>query len=153
MALHRLYRTLVVLAVGLLLLALASAATFCYLGGYWENWSPLDRISGPQRFRQFVARPIPSSIYDIRGGYSGWPQGEVATYFHFHGDIEANAFLRNWQELTLYDSTAPFVPHLLVIGANRVYMQPATEGYRYLLISETSHRGILYIPWLSPDFS
>lgn len=144
MAARRSFITLLLIAT--LLLATAAVASFISVNNYWENWPLLDRISGRHRFAQFVANPIPDTVYDIHGGRSGPPRHEIDTYFRYYGDIETNAFLGDWQELTAYDSTAAFLPQMLSIGANRVYLQPADDGYRYLLISESRHKGILYIP-------
>lgn len=62
---------------------MAAMGAFIVLGGYWENMAFLDRLSGPWRFREFVASPIPMSVHDVRGGYSGFPFGKIRTVFAF----------------------------------------------------------------------
>jgi hypothetical protein len=134
------------LAAVFVLVLLGAGFAFVALRTGWENWPLLERISGPLRFAEFVATPVPDTIYEIRGGYTAPPGRELVTRFRFRGDIETNAFIGNWRELALYDSSAPFVPALLLIGADHVYLQPAHEGYRYLLVATGRQRGILYIP-------
>jgi hypothetical protein len=113
---------------------------FFILGG-WENLPLFDRISGPSRFRQFVAAPIPSCVHSIRKGYSGFPQGRITTYFRYDGTLESCRFLGGW----IPTQVAPE----LGFGAEN----PWTKAFRkhardeiYLLIREGTNEGLLFIP-------
>jgi len=116
-----------------------SAVAFIGLGGYWENWPGLDRISGAWRFRQFVMDPVPRSVVDLRGGYSGFPSGYVRTAFSYSG--ETLPFLDGWTRVSTPDVERK------VAGAHFVY----TTAYRknggaFLLLNEQTKQGCLYVP-------
>ena len=119
-------------------------AFIIWQGGYWENLSLFDKISGPMRFRQFVADPIPHSIDDLRGGYSGFPQGQITTYFNFTGAPKEWNFLSNWVESS--DPEKERVTELFSkeISFSRVYKH-LNKDY-YLALDEKSGKGLLYIP-------
>jgi hypothetical protein len=109
------------------------------MGGYWENIPVLDRISGPQRFREFIANPIPSTVRDVRGGYSGFPFGYIRTVFVYWG--VPRPFLDGW---TFVDG--PEVTSLI-----RPARFSYTKAFRrangaFLLINEDTRQGCLYVP-------
>lgn len=62
--------------------AIGVLGSFIYSGGYYERWPLLDRFSGPARFEEYVASPIPAAFTDFRGGYSGFPGGTMKVLFH-----------------------------------------------------------------------
>ena len=62
-------------------LVVAGVGAAAWMGGYRETWPLLDRLSGPQRFRQYVADPEAVSVSDLRGGYAGFPFGTIRTTF------------------------------------------------------------------------
>lgn len=121
------------------LTVLAGAGAFLYAGGYWENWPLLDRLSGPRRFRQYVADPVPAAVHDLRGGYSGFPSGEIRTCFGYAGN--ALPFLDGWTRLA-NPGTEPR------LAAARVsYTAAFTRDRRvFLLLDEPAQRGCVYVP-------
>jgi hypothetical protein len=117
----------------------AAMGAFIVLGGYWENMAFLDRLSGPWRFREFVASPIPMSVHDVRGGYSGFPFGKIRTVFTFTD--ESLPFLHEWTQIEGPEAERK------TIGANF----PATKIFRkgrdkFLLINDNTKQGCLYVP-------
>lgn len=107
-----------------------------WAGGYWENWPLLDRLSGPMRFRQYVASPVPSVIHDLKGGYSGFPKGRVLTQFSFEGDPREFDFLADW---VVEDAKSPVGFQGLPSHSYRVRRQKAI-----LIFDESTHQGWLY---------
>jgi hypothetical protein len=113
-------------------------------GGYWENLSPFDRISGPKRFRQFVVDPIPPYINELRGGYSGFPQGQITTLFNFTGTLKDWNFLSNWAESSSPEKERVTELFSEELNFSRVYKH-LNKDY-YLALDEKSGKGLLYIP-------
>ena len=135
--------TVILTLVGLYILL---HALFIYLGGYWEDMAVLNRISGPKRFKQFVADPIPPTIHNLRGGYSGFPQGIIRTYFTYSGDFSNMGFLAEWEKMKGNLFRGEFDCYIQDTDAATVYRKKRYESYMYLIIDEKSKKGILYLP-------
>jgi len=114
------------------------------MGGYWENSPVLDRISGPSRFKQFVVDPIPNSIYDLRGGYSGFPRGRVTTYFKYRGNFNDHPFLKEWSVSDMPESYFDWTG----LSITNIYIKKRMGTTRnfHLLIDDNVKRGLFYIP-------
>jgi hypothetical protein len=115
-------------------------------GGYWENIPIFDRLSGPKRFAQYVADPIPTYITEIRGGYSGFPQGQITTDFKFSIEPEKWEFLTDWTDQDIRKNpkiVALAGPEILV---SRIYQHKDERYERYLIIDEQSKHGFLWVP-------
>ncbi len=117
-----------------------------YSGGYWENLPLLDRISGPKRFKQFVMDPVPAEIYQIRGGYSGFPQGRVSTFFRFKGDFNSLPFVNAWERVDSHQCPEVSSYYLREINATAIYRKPIYKRYKYLLVAEAAGEAMLHIP-------
>ena len=100
----KIFRQIVKALITLAVIFILIHAAFIYMGGYWENMAVLNRISGPKRFKQFVANPVPSNIHNLRGGYSGFPRGIIRTYFNYTGDFSDMEFLEDWEKMDDYPS-------------------------------------------------
>ena len=130
---------LVIAAAILASLVVAGAGAAAWMGGYWENWPLLDRLSGPQRFRQYVADPAAASVSDLRGGYSGFPFGTIRTTFRY---ADASLpFVKGWQRVPMAE-TRQF---------ERIALCPWTTLFRkpggsYLFIDATAQQGCLVVP-------
>ena len=119
---------------------MVAAAAWCsYSGGYWENVPVLDRLSGPMRFREFVADPIPSSIRDLRGGYSGFPQGRIRTVFAY--SEEPQSLLAEWNPV--HDPATKQEIEAARFSYTKAFQK---NGGAFLLIDEKERRGCLYVP-------
>lgn len=127
------------------LLAFILIGSVIYMGGYWENMPGLDKISGPKRFRQYVTNPIPKTITNLKGGYSGFPQGRILTNFNYSGKFSDNSFLENWEKFDNYDSTESFTTYIDDINANAFYRKKYYKSYIYLLINSDKKEGILLL--------
>ena len=140
MPVRRKFAALVLITVAVALMATVSATgAAAYMGGYWENVPVLDRISGPQRFRQFIVNPIPSSIRDVRGGYSGFPRGYIRTVFAY--SEEALPFLDGWTQVDGPETEAK------IRGANFSYTKVfRKDSGAFLLINANTRQGCLYVP-------
>jgi len=120
-------------------LVLAGGGAAAWMGGYWENWPLLDRLSGPQRFRQYVADPRAASVSELRGGYSGFPFGTIRTTFRY---ADASLpFVTGWQRLDPAEAR----------NVDRVAGCPSTALFRkpggiLLFIDETRQQGCLVVP-------
>lgn len=116
-------------------------------GGYWENIPIFDRISGPKRFAQYVEDPIPSYITEIRGGYSGFPQGQIVTNFQFSIEPESWEFLSRWKDKSI-SKNGEF--DILATNNNmfisRIYQHTNERSEVYLIIDDRSKRSLLYVP-------
>jgi len=116
-------------------------------GGYWENVPIFDRLSGPKRFAQYVADPIPSYITELRGGYSGFPQGRIATDFKFSIDPESWEFLSGWKEKNfLKNGEFDIIATNNNMFISRIYQHTNERSERYLIIDERTKRGLLWVP-------
>jgi hypothetical protein len=152
---HRGFRLgwIVLIVTGILIIGLI--LVWILLGGYWENFPLLDRLSGPRRFQQYVTRPIPEDIYEVRGGYSGFPQSFVGVRFRYHGEFSENWLFGDWLELPL-ETLDPIVSgEIDRKEITRVYVRgrrPKPGGYlgnqweQYLILDDGTKRGYLYIP-------
>jgi hypothetical protein len=117
-----------------------------YLGGYWENLPLLERISGPMRFRQFVCNPIPETVYNLRGGYSGFPQGQIVTHFEFKAELPKSCLGEGWLVLPEEKRNELAFP-LNDDGAEMLWFEyQGRHAKRYIAINNKSKRGYLYIP-------
>jgi hypothetical protein len=126
---------------GMLLLAVLYTS-FIVVGGYWENMPMLSSISGPMRFRQFVVDPVPETVYDLRGGYSGFPQGELVTWFRFKRYTPFQPPV-GWRVVYPQHLKARFEQgHALRV--TRMFQKDEHEIY--ILLDETTGRGVLYMP-------
>lgn len=153
-----------IILIVLACLAAVFVGTVAYMGGYWENLPILDRISGPQRFKQFVASPVPDEISGVRGGYSGFPQGIVLTRFNIAKGYAPDAIgpwlkLTNLQEITK-NTEAPYPDFVRAAiglqgyGADAegaqvaVYTRKSKSGKSrgVILIHRGTGKGVLYIP-------
>ena len=139
-------RKFLAMTLAVLLLVTALVGLFIWGGGYWENWPLLDRVSGPQRFKQYVADPIPQCVYGVHGGYSGFPQGRVLTWFQYKGNLGDCDFLDSWKEISLQESQAArrFNSGL---KATKVFvpLDPSKSHGTELLIDENTRQGLLFI--------
>jgi hypothetical protein len=142
----RVLRAVVTVILTLIFLYVLIHALFIYLGGYWENMAVLNRLSGPKRFKQFVVDPIPSNIHNLKGGYSGFPQGIIRTYFTYSGDFSNMKFLAEWEKMEGNPFRGEFDWYIKDTDATMVYRKKRYESYTYLLIDEENKRGILYLP-------
>jgi hypothetical protein len=116
-------------------------------GGYWENRPPLDRLSGPLRFMQYVCLP-PGNVHGLSGGYSGYPQEYTATRFTFTGDFPEERCLKHrWQEKPVDELDGILWIELSPDAVTHayVYMEDG-QPTRYLLLDENNGRGYLYVP-------
>ncbi len=117
---------------------------FIWAGGYWENYPILDHVSGPMRFTQFVANPIPKGIYNLRGGYSGFPQGQVVTYFEFRKPLNEHEFLKDWIKVKQVRET--LVHDFFGDKMNFSKLYQHKEGKYYLVLDEVNNKGIFHMP-------
>lgn len=144
------FRTCCLLMVPVVLVGACLTSFFLYFaltGGYWENRPPLDRISGPYRFMQSVCAPLPAAINEVRGGYSGFTDGFIATRFSFEGDFPVDACLGDtWVETPVDELEGILWIELSPDAVTRAFVFPGEGGPRYLMLDETSGRGYLYIP-------
>jgi hypothetical protein len=131
--------TLLRIALAGLCLLVAVAVWVNYSGGYWENTPVLDRISGPQRFRQFIVNPIPSSVRDVRGGYSGFPFGYIRTVFAY--SEEPLPFLDEWTQVDGPEMKAKI--RAANFSHTKVFQK---DSGAFLLIDANARRGCLYVP-------
>jgi len=121
------------------MLAVAGAGWFSYAGGYWESWPVFDRISGSQRFRQYVADPMPPSVHDARGGYSGFPFGYIKTCFKYSDD--SLPFLGGWKRISSPEKEDR------IAAARFSYTKVFEKNNRvFVLIDEDTKQGCLYVP-------
>ncbi len=136
----------------LAMLVIALSAWWFYAGGYWENLPHLDRISGPKRFRQFVCNPIPPDVFEIRGGYSGFPQGLLKTTFSYSGQFSPEICNPGWEMMDL-----PALPHDVwnlvnrpditrSFGLNCNQTQSVVICRCYLLLDDRSSVGCIVMP-------
>lgn len=116
---------------------------FVYMGGYWENMPFLNKISGKQRFEQYIVYPIPSSIYDIHGGYSGFPQGIIETSFRFKEEFSNYAFLKQWKLYENHHSLENFIS-LDGTRAEKIYRKN-NQGEIYILVNEEEKKAKLLV--------
>ena len=142
----KILRAVIAVVATLILLFVLANVVYIYLGGYWENMAVLNKISGPKRFRQFVVNPIPPNIHNLRGGYSGFPQGIIRTYFSYSEDFSNMGFLEEWEKVKDTNSPKPFAHYMNDINATIVYRKKRYETYMYLLINEEGKKGMLYLP-------
>jgi hypothetical protein len=140
------FRAVVAAVATILLLSALAHAAFIYMGGYWEDIAVLNRISGPKRFKQFVADPIPEEIHELKGGYSGFPQGTIRTYFGYSGDFSDTEFLDEWEKMQDYPFGQQFAWYLTDTDVAAVYRKKHYESYMYLIIDEQDSKGVLYLP-------
>lgn len=118
---------------------------FVYSAGYWENIPIFDRISGPSRFKQFVTNPIPKDIYDLRGGYSGFPQGQVVTHFRYKGDVKNFSFITDWNQVSEAETDKTGLKTEKKFVKRKVYAD-GSKSERFLFFDEENKKGFLYIP-------
>jgi len=119
-------------------------AWFLWIGGYWENMPFVNRYSGPMRFKQFVVDSIPPYISDIRGGYSGFPQGQVTTYFSFDKPPADWSFLVGWVESANPTSEQVTILFKDELEISKVYKHREKEYS--LAIDEQGRKALLYVP-------
>jgi hypothetical protein len=119
-------------------------AILIWQGGYWENLPIFDRFSGPIRFRQFVTDPIPSYIYDIRGGYSGFPQGQIVTTFSFNQPPSEWSFLEKWNKSTDPQSERVSLLHNERLAVDEVFIF-GNQKY-FIAINRQEREALLYVP-------
>jgi hypothetical protein len=130
----------VLIAVAILSsLVLAAGGAAVWMGGYWENWPLLDQLSGPQRFRQYVADPKAASVSELRGGYSGFPFGTIRTTFRYTD--AALPFVTGWQRV----DTSEAKDFERVAGCSWTTLFRKPSGV-YLFIDETTKQGCLVVP-------
>lgn len=137
------------IAVLIAFLVFAQYAAFIYLGGYWENHPLFRRISGPMRFKQFVSSDLPDAVYDMKGGYSGFPQGIILTRFRYRGLVKNLPFLEDWESVAMNETThyaAPYFPYLDDVKATAIYRKSRHNTFIYLLIGEQTKEGLLLVP-------
>jgi len=137
------------------IVATAAIIGWFFAGGYWENVALLDTISGPMRFREFVCDPIPENIYDVRGGYSGFPQGFVGTLFRYSGELPLDSCFKDWTEIPREALDSIAIRGISEAQITQVFVhgrRPIPGGYlgnlyeKYLVVDEASKRGYLYVP-------
>ncbi len=120
---------------------------FALTGGYWENRPPLDRLSGPLRFMQNVCAPLPGALSEVRGGYSGFTDGFIATSFTFKGEFPvARCLGEDWVETPVDELQGILWIELSPNAVTRAFTYQAEDGPRYLMLDENSGRGYLFIP-------
>ena len=120
-------------------MAVAGVGWVTYSGGYWESWPFCDRISGPQRFRQYVADPLPPSVHGPRGGYSGFPFGYIKTCFKYSDD--SLPFLGGWTHISSPENESK------IAAARFSYTKVFGKNNRvFVLINENTKQGCLYVP-------
>ncbi len=140
---------LIVFTLAVLVIALGM-----YTLGWWENLPLLNRLSGQQRFEEYVCAPIPEEISQVQGGYSGFPQGVVATYFKYSGSFPSGDCLRNW---TKVEPAALEQTYLSQFWENRVDLvfgkepreKERAEQFlweKYIILDESRKEGLLFIP-------
>jgi hypothetical protein len=121
---------------------------FVWIGGYWENAPLFDRLSGPMRFRQFVADPIPDFIHSVRGGYSGFPQGQLRTQFSFTQAPQTWPFLVSWSPASseCVDEVRPWVAE---VAEPQVYQRSqasrSCSDNVYLILDSRGGHGVLFM--------
>jgi len=121
------------------------AAGLVYYFGYWENLPLLERISGPIRFRERIADPVPEGFSDIRGGYSGFPQGVVVTQFTFAKDPAEWGFLSAWSPASK-NAANKFEFYVPELQPTAIYERSDDSLCRhvcYLAVNENTRRGAL----------
>ena len=133
----KLLKIILKILISLILLITALICLFVWGTGIWENRPVLDHISGPMRFKQYVAKPIPADVYDLKGGYSGFPAGVILTRFKFRGNVDNLGFLKDWGLLT--------EPIPMPDTLNKTSRRFVKEG-AYLLFNPETKEGFLYIP-------
>ena len=142
----KIFRKIVKVVIALAVIFILIHAGFMYMGGYWENMAVLNRISGPKRFKQFVANPIPSNIHDLRGGYSGFPGGIVRTYFSYTGDFSEMKFLADWEKMDDYPFNKEFALYITDTDKATVYRKKRYDSYIYLIVDTENKKGVFYLP-------
>ncbi|MFM7312036.1 MAG: hypothetical protein ACKO0M_02525 [Cyanobium sp.] len=130
---------LIALAVGAGLVLAGMGTAAVWMGGYWENWPLLDQVSGPQRFRQYVADPRAASVHELRGGYSGFPFGAIRTTFRY-ADTSL-PFVTGWRRMD--PAEARDVARVAGCPSTTVFRRP---GGVYLFINATTQEGCLIVP-------
>lgn len=118
-------------------------------GGYWENRTPLDRLSGPWRFAQNVCFPIPGPVDNLRGGYSGFTDGFIGTRFTLSGPFPAEDCLGpGWEQRPVEALEGILWIEISPDAVTRAfqYGSAAEENLRFLLLDEDNGRGYLFIP-------
>lgn len=114
--------------------------------GYWENRAPLDRLSGPWRFSQYVCVPAPGSLSNLRGGFSGVDGGFIGTSFNFRGDFPPERCLRGWEARPVDQLEGILWIELSPQAVTRAYVYEDGRDLRFLLLDDDNGRGYLYIP-------
>lgn len=142
----KIFRQIVKAVITLAVIFILIHAAFIYMGGYWENMAVLNRISGPKRFKQFVADPVPSNIHDLRGGYSGFPRGIVRTYFNYTGDFSDMEFLTDWEKMDDYPFNKEFSLYITNTDKATVYRKKRYDSYVYLIVDTENKKGVFYLP-------
>ncbi|MCD4817691.1 MAG: hypothetical protein K8S23_03240 [Candidatus Cloacimonetes bacterium] len=142
----KLYQRIVIFVVSFAVVVSISFIIFIWQCGYWENWVLLDSISGPKRFKEFIANPIPSEIYNIRGGYSGFPQGKITTYFQYDGLFINQSFLNNWLYIDERNNSVYFKLFADKLDVTRIYIYKDLSIEKYLLLDENKKSVILFVP-------
>jgi len=142
----RFYEKLLILIVSFIILVVVLFILFIWQGGYWENWFLVDRMSGRKRFREYVADPIPDEIYNIYGGYSGFPKGQITTFFQYQGLISKQDFLNNWLYIDEKNNSVLYKIFADKMDVTRIYVYQDKNYERYLLIDDRKKTGILFVP-------
>jgi hypothetical protein len=133
-------------SLGIFTIYAAICLLYIWGGGYWENEPVLEYVSGRMRFAQFVSDPIPPGIYNLRGGYSGFPQGQVATFFQFDQSLKEQDFLTDWIEVKPVEKSSAYAAFGDEIGFSKLYKYKNQEDERYLILDDVNKKGILYMP-------
>jgi len=123
---------------------LTLVALIFFAGGYWENTPGLSYISGHQRFKSLVSSAIPECVDSLRGGYTGFPKGQIRTYFHFDPKHPDCQFADKWKDIARGDLEemklmAPTVPW------TRILKKPGTVQV-FLFLDDQSGEALLYVP-------
>ena len=134
------------IVIAVMLMVIVPAVTFIALGGYWESWPIFDEYSGPMRFRQLAADPVPPAVYDLRGGHSGFPAGQIKTRFRFKGTVEELAFLDRWIGMIEIEKTAAYAAFAGKMSISHIYRRDIEDGEAFLIFDEEAQEGVLYVP-------
>jgi hypothetical protein len=120
---------------------------FALTGGYWENRPPLDRLSGPLRFMQYVCAPLPGAVNQARGGYSGFTDGFIGTSFALEGEFPVDRCLGDaWIETPVDELEGILWIELSADAVTHAFVYSGDGDPRYLMLDEDNGRGYLYIP-------
>ena len=146
-------RTCCCLAIPVVIVASCLTSFLIYYAasgaGYWENRAPLDRLSGPWRFAQYVCFPIPGAVDGPRGGFSGFTDGFIGTRFALSGEFPAERCLgEGWEQRPVDELEGILWIELSPDAVTRafVYGSAAEDDLRFLLLDEVNGRGYLYVP-------